>query len=593
MILPADYIYLPENHLGIAYISASLKKAGFNVFTLNLSMDKHPLREILSQLISYHDISVVGCWGKAKSCQNVKDVIDTTKKIDPSIITFIGGQLVTNSTIEAMTIIPSADYGVIGDDETTACELMWALRANTSTTNIESIVYRTEDGGLVITDKRHESHELDKIPFPDHEGFFDELISNTSNAFITTTRSCPSKCTFCCCNSEAFRLRSMDNVFVEIDYLVNKYNISRLTIADEVFTVRPERIVEFCGRIKKYNLKWVVHLRLSDFLTSEMLQMMKDTGCERIFYGLESADDRILKSMKKGTTVSLMENVLSRTKSAGIKTMGSFVFGDVEESEESVIKTLKWIGSHSDILDAFTAGMVQCYPGSTICDDAVKNDIINPIDHILKGCPPVNISKLPYELYSILANEIIPIERARRMFKWPVWMGVDAVFTSNDFGYTATCICPDCQTEHHIDITAYDLYSRYSDAFICKVCNYQWVFFPILHYVHFIEDRLVNTIKKYKCAIWPVSQHFATVYESSDAFKHLKNEYVLINKNEKISGKILLGKCVYTPDILSTDKEIETVIVFSRFYKEIEKEVQSYYPHIKTVLFHDIGLMKI
>jgi len=590
MALPADYYYLSGFQIEIAYVSASLKKAGFNVFTQNFAIDENPLKDALTRLITDYDISAVGCWGSSKISIKVKDVIDVAKKIKPSLITFIGGQLVTNSPTEAMTIIKSADYGIIGHGEITSCELMQALKANTNTSNIENIVYREKSGRLFVTDKNLDLPELDTIPFPDHEGFFNEIIKSTSTAVITTTRSCPSKCTFCSCNCDTYRLRSIKNVISEIDFLVKKYSIKKLTISDEVFSITSDRITTFCKLIIEYNLKWSVNLRLSTFLTSELLQVMKDSGCDRIFYGLESADDTILKSMKKGTSVPLMENILFRTKNAGIKTMGAYIFGDVEETEESVLKTLNWLGDQSDKIDAFVAGMIQCYPGSTIYKNAVKRRKIIPIDHIAKGCPPINISRLPDNLYNILSNEIIPIERARRIFKWPVWMGIDALFSKGDFGYIARCICPECRTEQQKDITTHKLYYSYSEEFICKNCKCKWVFFPILRYVNFIEDRLKAIIDKSKCAIWPVSRHFASVYESSIVLKKLKSEYILINKNENITGMLVLGNHIFNPEVLSTSNEIETVIVFSRYYKEIEKELLENYPHIKIMLFHEIGM---
>ena len=67
---------------------------------------------------------------------------------------------------------------------------------------------------------------------------------------------------------------------------------------DELFAANPKRVKEFCKRIKPYNLSWYTQLRV-DSIDAETLVIMKDAGCNRIFYGLESMDLAVLKSMNK------------------------------------------------------------------------------------------------------------------------------------------------------------------------------------------------------------------------------------------------------------------------------------------------------
>ena len=580
--------------IGVAYVASSLKEAGFNVYTLNLMDKERTLHEIMLQMIEKHDIQAVCCGGLAVQWPHVKTVLDTAKQIDSEIITVIGGALVEFSPIEAMAIIPSADCGVIGEAEITICELLRAFAEKNDIAKVDGIIYRTGNGSLAITDKRAVFPDIDTLPFPDYDGFFAEIIENNSCASVVTSRSCPFKCTFCSCSGgKAFRMRSMDSIFAEIDYLVTKYNIKRLVLSDEVFSLNPDRLIEFSKRVGIYNLSWCIYLRLSIFLTSDVLKVMKDSGCEGIFYGLESADNRILKSMNKGTDVSLMERVITSTKEAGISVLGQFIFGDPEETDESVNNTLQFMYGNRNVADQLFADMIRCYPGSALYDGAVKKGIINPVSHLLDFCPPVNISKLSDENYSVLLDDIVPIENQVPTYKFYLGKRFNTSFSSTGDGYLAILSCPKCQNEYSSILEAGELYTPLLGEFLCTSCNSNIRYSPIPFYVSWIEGKIRKLLESCNCAIWPISRHFAAVYGVSTALSDPKNNYVLINKNERLKNKMLLGKYVQTPDILSCEQNtIDTVIVFSSAFKEIEFELREKYPHIRPILFHEIGLIE-
>lgn len=107
---------------------------------------------------------------------------------------------------------------------------------------------------------------LDSITFLNYEGFdFKSIlkyspvnygICNKRAAVLITSRGCPYNCIFCFyTQGDGYRMRSLDNVFCEIDWLVEKYDIKSILILDELFGGNNERLKKFCERIKKYNLQ--------------------------------------------------------------------------------------------------------------------------------------------------------------------------------------------------------------------------------------------------------------------------------------------------------------------------------------------------
>ena len=177
--------------------------------------------------------------------------------------------------------------------------------------------------------------------------------------------------------------------------MVEKYNINMLMLLDELFGIHPERVKEFCRRIKPYNLIWIPAMRV-DIVTEEMLDMLKDSGCTTISYGLENASDVILKSMKKHINLSQIENALELTYRAKVGIQGNFLLGDQAETWETANQTLNWWASNRKYL--INLSVVRAYPGSELYYNALEKGLIkDKIEFIEAGCPFLNWTEMSDE----------------------------------------------------------------------------------------------------------------------------------------------------------------------------------------------------
>ncbi|MDO8488635.1 MAG: radical SAM protein, partial [Candidatus Omnitrophota bacterium] len=379
--------------LGITYISSSMKKSGYNVLTVNLNHREGDVFEIIKKIIEENKIDIVATGGLSFQYSTVKMVIEAAKRAKSAIITIVGGGIISGDPEPAMQALEYADYGVIGEGEVTINDLCQALELGEGMSKVDGIIYK-KDNSFEMTKPRREMENIDSIAWPDYQGFEVEKylrstppsisgLNKPNTIFMLASRSCPYNCTFCFhTTGRKYRQRSLDSFFEELDYMVSKYNIAFICLADELFARNIERVKEFCVRIKKYGVRWWAQFRVDD-ITPELLAILKDGKCEVMSFGLESADNRILKSMRKGTTVEQIERTLKLVYDSGISFEGAFIFGDIEETNETASNTLKWWREHSAY--RITLNLITVYPGSYLYKHACEKRIIKDRTKFLSG----------------------------------------------------------------------------------------------------------------------------------------------------------------------------------------------------------------
>ena len=211
-------------------------------------------------------------------------------------------------------------------------------------------------------------------------------------------RSCPFQCKFCFHpTGNKYRVRSLDNFFQELNIWKQKYAPTCIIILDELFSSSVERVYEFCERIKPYNIKWIVQMRV-DIITNELLHTMHDAGCISISYGLESFSPVILKNMRKYIATKDIEKALKLTYDAGIDIQGNFIFGDELEDEHTIYETLSFWFRHPEY--AINLGMIETYPGCGYYQELMKNKGSEERKVFLERDGWLtNLTKMPDELY--------------------------------------------------------------------------------------------------------------------------------------------------------------------------------------------------
>ena len=373
--------------LGLLYISSILKSHTYKVMCLNLNL--HGSEDILEHTIKENNINIVCTGAISPFYMRIKTILDTVHSISSNIITILGGGIITSEPAVAYELL-SPTYGVIGEGEETIIDLMKAIEGKKDFKEVDGLIFRDHRNNVIQTSPRKPIGNLDSIPFPDYDGFevekylamqmpndvyfFHAMDKPPRMLPIISSRGCPYNCSFCFHPiGKRYRQRSLDNYFQELDSLIGKYEINFVSVFDELFSVNKKRAYEFCERIEEYKINWMTQMRV-DTVDEKVLRLFKESGGCCISYGIESASNKVLKSMKKMITIEQVNTALELTKKHRITIQGNLIVGDTADNMQTVNETIKWFNANIEY--TIFLGHISVYPGSPLYYHAIEKGLI-------------------------------------------------------------------------------------------------------------------------------------------------------------------------------------------------------------------------
>jgi radical SAM superfamily enzyme YgiQ (UPF0313 family) len=223
--------------------------------------------------------------------------------------------------------------------------------------------------------------DLDDLPPPAYDllplrKYFDPLAARRPFTTMITSRGCPYKCIFC--NTSAvlgkkYRAYSPQRILEEVQVLIHRFGIKEIMFKESEFTLNQERVHKFCELLIKEKEKviWSCNGHVGK-MSSSMLEDMRRAGCRLIQYGVESGDQTILDTLKKGTTISEIAETFEMTRKAGIKTVANLMIGNPGETRESILKTIAV--ANRIRADYANVQVLTPFPGTELYQMAVQNN---------------------------------------------------------------------------------------------------------------------------------------------------------------------------------------------------------------------------
>jgi radical SAM superfamily enzyme YgiQ (UPF0313 family) len=151
--------------------------------------------------------------------------------------------------------------------------------------------------------------------------------------------------------------------------LVEEYHATEIGVTDDIWNLDLKRAKELCRALISEGLNrvpWItIHGMKVNHTDAELFQLMKQAGCKRVGFGVESGDEAILKnSVRKSQTYEQVRAAFRNARAAGLETMGFFIYGMPGESEETMEKTTRLALELDPDLANFM--MAAPYPGTEL-----------------------------------------------------------------------------------------------------------------------------------------------------------------------------------------------------------------------------------
>lgn len=385
------------HNIGIAYVAASLRHAGYTPEIIDIFGKRYSDFEVLSILKTSLNVpekiwigigSIVTCYSY------VKWLVKEIKKIRPDAYIVIGNSLgssIYNFIFDEMPV----DAVVLGEGEATAVELARAIDKGLPLENVDGICFRTKFG-FKKNKLRSLIENIDDIPLPALDLFDMEIYLNNQKTetnlrtiYISTTRGCPYKCTYCYHAYQGSRTRhhSVERSIAELKLYKINYGIEGFVLSDDLFMLNRERVEKFCDALEGEglnNLKWSVAGRANSCQNLELIKRMKKSGCQAIGMGIETGDQRILNNINKRTTVEMGLKAINNCFEAGLKSSCSFMIGNEGENYDSIKNTLEFIDK-ANIEPPVTFFFATPYPDTELFNRGMKKGIIKNVKKLVES----------------------------------------------------------------------------------------------------------------------------------------------------------------------------------------------------------------
>ncbi|MBV6443493.1 MAG: Ribosomal protein S12 methylthiotransferase RimO [Saprospiraceae bacterium] len=394
-------IMKPYPPLGLLYLSAWLDLHGVENEVFDTTFSK---KEDLKKFLLEHRPRIVALYVNLMTKLNVIEImrfIRAQESLNDSLIV-LGGPDVTHNAEDYLKC--GADLIVIGEGEQTMLEIAdWGFRISdfadfdstihnprsaihnpqSAIHNISGLAFLLPDGSVFKTAPREKIRDLDRLPFPNRRKINLQLYLDAwkrthghSAVSISTQRGCPYTCRWCstAVYGQSYRRRSPVKVADEIEWLQKNYDFDLIWFVDDVFTVSHKWLGEFHDELKARDLKIKFEcITRADRLNEEVIRVLKDCGCFRVWIGAESGSQRIIDAMDRRVEVGQVREMIKAARREGIQAGTFIMLGYPGETEADIRETVKHLKDSNP--DLFTITVAYPIRGTGLYEEVQATSV--------------------------------------------------------------------------------------------------------------------------------------------------------------------------------------------------------------------------
>lgn len=428
----------PEASLGILYLAAALRDAGFYVRILDccLGNEKYALEEsfyrevkldngmvriglapenIVNEAADYDVLGISSIF--TPQTRMVEETVKLLSRTYPEKLIIMGG--INARTQMKRFFDAGADLICLSEAERTIVEIGNVLRAGSRDFSDVAGVAFVRDGGIKINPMTFVEENLDLLPIPARDLLpLDRLwkIARPHGGVLTvgqldkplpyvpviTSRGCPYICSFCHISGEQrgsntgytgkFRFQSKERVEREM-ISIKELGAEDVYIEDDSLLAKKKRALDIFRMLIKFgfNLGDVNGVNLSHLhknengritIDNEMLETMAEAGFKRLSFPVESGSQRIIDKWAGGKISHETYDISALIKKAnqlGITVSSCYLIGYPDETYEELLQTILVAKRHMDAGSEYVNfTIVTPFPGTALYDYVIQNDLLLP-----------------------------------------------------------------------------------------------------------------------------------------------------------------------------------------------------------------------
>jgi radical SAM superfamily enzyme YgiQ (UPF0313 family) len=371
----------------IVSVATVLTDKGYNVRVIDARFEDNP-GDVLLQLkgrIAMAGLSVMTGYQIVDGLAFSK----LLREVQPGVKIVWGGwhtSLLPEQTLENEYV----DIAVVGQGEPVIADIVDACKGEKNPGEVPNIYFK--ENGVIRKTTRRLDFSIRDFPQPrvdllKVENYIQSSDMGERTMFYYTSQGCPFRCGFCCdmaVYKRRWQSRSSGEVLDFLSALKEKYRIDSVVLLDTNFFINKKRVEEIAaGLIERgLEIKWEASVRTDQIVKyeEEFLELIRKSGCYKLFIGAESGSDEVLEFINKDTTVAQTYGCAEKLADAGIKAEFYIIAGFPQSPEDDLNKSMQMVyelkSSYPD--HEFTPFLYTPYPGTVLFEKSIEHGFKPP-----------------------------------------------------------------------------------------------------------------------------------------------------------------------------------------------------------------------
>jgi radical SAM superfamily enzyme YgiQ (UPF0313 family) len=342
-------IMKPYAPLGVLYLCSHLRSKGFDVNVFDTTFSR---RQELFAFLRAEKPSVLGVYANLMTRSNVIEILAVAR--EAGWITVVGGP--EPGAYSSEYLQAGADFVVSGEGEITMGELLLALRSGERDfSKVAGVSFLDSDGNFNQNAPRGQIENLDLQPWP-ARGAIDvhryvqtwRRHHGSGSVNFITARGCPFRCNWCSHQvfGQSHRRRDPVKVVDEVEWLLGEYQPDMIWASDDVFTINHPWLRNYAAEMRRRGIQIPFEcISRADRLSPEMMDLLAELGCFRMWIGSESGSQRILDAMDRGVKIEQVHKAVEMCRERGIQSGMFLMWGYEGEDLEDIEATIKHVST--------------------------------------------------------------------------------------------------------------------------------------------------------------------------------------------------------------------------------------------------------